>query len=54
MHILEHYGYGYIIMHQLLQGCLAVMSLFVGPFVKYIYVQSINQSIYFNLHHYTL
>ena len=34
VHILEYYGYGYIIMHQLWQGCLAVLSLFVGPFVK--------------------
>ena len=38
VHILEHYGYGYIIMHQLWQGCLAVLSLLVCPFVKYIYV----------------
>ena len=38
VHILEHYGYGYIIMHQLWQGCLAVLSLLVCPFVNYIYV----------------
>ena len=43
---LEHYGHGYIIMHQLWQGCFAVLSLFVGfnayGLIKWIWICKID------------